>query len=952
MKSLNSSTENKNENNKKNIDESLITKIKDDKNMLDKIGYLQLWWKTIFQIIKIQKYLRGFLYRVKLLRLLELKEKIVYGNILLSKLMKKKMFKVIIKSIKDKIFQKKKYYFNIWNSLILKKAIIKKLIKFDKKKIVLIKVEKTKNKKKIKAESTKKRDLHKDNKKSSKKEQLGQLGQESKKYGLESSRVNTERNIHNSLGFKNNSTERRSKQNIINNKNKKPCKVYPTSSNLLMNKSHNQIKNNKFNSKKNFDYKSNQMKLSKKNTNTQKYNKQINKNRNKKVDPSLYDLNMNKFKSYSIESSKNKIKNNLAKNKKKNAQLEYISTHENRFQCPRHLYYLNRNNLKKSPSTKIEKLDSSFQKDVNIDNNDIKKDQSYRNLRSRSLEGRPKKKFKSFVKDFKESINKEIKNVVNFDKNKCIEILKKDENKSIMKSKTKVMKKKKKKKSKKTTAKNTNKIDNKTLNKEALPWFNIWRIKNVKKKIINKLRCISILINKIKLLFYKENGNLLIKSLQKLQKNKIILDNFNIYRNIIFKKIILEKIKEEYKNKENNIENDKEKNIENYKDNKENEKENNKDIINKYEQKDNNVKKDTKNNDESFNNINEKRINIIEISPYQDTKINSKIKNNKMKIESKIKLQKLLIIRQNIIENYIKRKYFIKWKEFLYKYNPNLKPGNDKIKYFYINYSKTNNNEIENENENNHKRINSSYHRKRVKYQPHNNLEVSFNEDKLYSKKIVNYTNNNITSKKEEEYLGKSQPIISNYYKPNNFTEYNKSPFKSNFSNLITSSQNDDFNNININYNYSQNNSIYPGVYKRKKIIINNKNKISNNMSCIIGEINKSNLEFNNTMENEREHLNNSMVMRRRMRNNPNAIYFPKHVDPNLGEIETDYEKPRVYIREQPEFYSKNKNYNTNAAYQKMNIRYQKMYYENDLNSEYRQMNNGILDEQTNEGTN
>ena len=45
---------------------TLINDIQKNEKLLERIKYLQLWWKTIFQIIKIQKYLRGFLHRVKL----------------------------------------------------------------------------------------------------------------------------------------------------------------------------------------------------------------------------------------------------------------------------------------------------------------------------------------------------------------------------------------------------------------------------------------------------------------------------------------------------------------------------------------------------------------------------------------------------------------------------------------------------------------------------------------------------------------------------------------------------------------------------------------------------------------------------------------------------------------------------------------------------------------------
>ena len=40
---------------KQNKAEDIIKSIKDNRYLYDKLSYLQLWWKTIFQIIKIQK---------------------------------------------------------------------------------------------------------------------------------------------------------------------------------------------------------------------------------------------------------------------------------------------------------------------------------------------------------------------------------------------------------------------------------------------------------------------------------------------------------------------------------------------------------------------------------------------------------------------------------------------------------------------------------------------------------------------------------------------------------------------------------------------------------------------------------------------------------------------------------------------------------------------------------
>ena len=94
--------------------------------------------------------------------------------------------------------------------------------------------------------------------------------------------------------------------------------------------------------------------------------------------------------------------------------------------------------------------------------------------------------------------------------------------------------------------------------------------------------------------------------------------------------------------------------------------------------------------------------------------------------------------------------------------------------------------------------------------------------------------------------------------------------------------------------------------------------------------------------------------MGHRKNNNVNEIYYPKHISPNkMMEIEneTEHDMQKVYAPEQPEFYCKNKYENNNRAYKKINVRYQKMYYDNDLVSEYKQSNCGILEEQTNEAT-
>ena len=279
------------------------------------------------------------------------------------------------------------------------------------------------------------------------------------------------------------------------------------------------------------------------------------------------------------------------------------------------------------------------------------------------------------------------------------------------------------------------------------------------------------------------------------------------------------------------------------------------------------------------------------------------------------------------------------------------------MKEFYLKFK----NDNKKENEDERQRINSSYHKKRVPYHQNDNFETSFKQEKFYSKKIVNYLNNNnstISINKEdkedkEDYFNKSQPQIRSYdYYYFNYKQ-DRSPNKYNKNiNLITSLQkNEDNNNIN-NNNYNLISNSQKGIYKKKRIINPNNSNINKNMnnSCLIGEVNKSNFELNSTIENEKDYMNNSMVMRRKKLNNYKDIYYPKHVNPNVTDNEYKYDKSKYDIREQPEF-TKIQFINNNIPYQKINIRYQKIYYDNDLNSEYKQINAGILEEQTNEGT-
>ena len=79
----------------------LINEIISDEKLLSKIQYLQLWWKTIFHIIKIQKYLRGFLQRVKSAKFKQLKEKMNLSIEQFSFVIKRIIYKSAIEKIKN-----------------------------------------------------------------------------------------------------------------------------------------------------------------------------------------------------------------------------------------------------------------------------------------------------------------------------------------------------------------------------------------------------------------------------------------------------------------------------------------------------------------------------------------------------------------------------------------------------------------------------------------------------------------------------------------------------------------------------------------------------------------------------------------------------------------------------------------------------------------------------------
>ena len=888
----------------------IINNIKNNQHLLEKIISLQKWWKKLFKIIKIQKYLRGFLYRIKLLKLLELKEKIVYGIIYLLKGIKKIIFKNISKSIKNKLFQKLKYYFNKWKNLIYVKIILQKLKKYnikkkEKNKKIMKMITESETKRKILKKIGKKRLSHEKMntlESNSKKLRLTpnrkffeNLSLSSKKYGYNTSRFKTKKNINNLCITKMDKKETKidsdnNLTNINSNKslnhqtsNKKTYNFNKISSNTIKDKNPSQIKNynyifsNKNNSK-------NKTKINKKNK-IEKRNNTIERSRNKNFE--IFDYNLNNYESYNMDSKKNKLDININKISK----LEYMSSRENRFYNPKIIYSLNKNGNKKT-NIKIEKLDLSQNKS---DKKNNKKDKNKIYSRAKSSEKRSKKKFNYFVHDINNiykisnddsCLNRTYINEINDDslnrtKKENNLILYRDyKSKNIVKNKTKLSKEENDKDNKNNILQNSLKVTTRFKSMMTMICFKLWRMKYIKKKILNKLRSISFLNHIIKSNYIKNNGNSFISYLVNNQKYKILHDNFTIYRNIIFTKIILQKLKD-IKMLENNNKNS----------------DNNYDI----------------NDDEN------KKQNIIEISPY-NSKIENKIKNNYIKNEINKKLQKLLIIRQKIIEYFSKKKCFLKWNLLTYQYEPNLKTRIRNIKEFYNNYkndNKSNNNE--------NISINSSYLKKKL-------LNFSFKEDnnKLYNKKIVNYNNNNINLNKED-YFNNIPSQINNFRNTNNYTNYNDyNILQKNYiyPNLKTSPQYDEPKKINININLITKSPLPNGIYQKKKI--NNYKNSNFNNSFVFREKNNPNSEYNKIKNNNNCFMNKSMILGTRKNNINDNIYYPKHINHNF--VEKEFENKLTKITDN-EFNNKD---NSNKEFKNINIEYQKTNYDKDLNSDHK----------------
>ena len=443
---------------------TLINDIQKNEKLLERIKYLQLWWKTIFQIIKIQKYLRGFLHRVKLSNLLKIKDKINIGIKHISKLFKVITYKTFIGLIKNN-FKKRiinessiKGEFNQKNnkmncSLEFRKNINdnKDCLSFEK---IFLTSRKTNKKQKAK---------------------------------IKNYEINKNRN--NNFYLQHTLTKRMN----INNP-----KVTQRNGNIIITKNiHNKNNSNPIN----------KIEIS-----------HQTKNKTKKLIKYRNELNnLNKYKSYRQESLK---KGDDTKNssKKKNNELEYISTHQLRFDC-KTLFNLNEDKQNQN-NNHIIRVQKRTYKNNNIENEEAN------NLRRRSFEKRSNKKFKSF----------------NYNLNTS-----KKKNKSGSKGK-------------KEYDFDFTKTDSKykyynNCKKDMIMWLNSWEQKNIKNKnqIINNniAKGFILIIRKISSYNYSNNGTILFHNLKFIKNFDVIKRSFEHYKNIVSLKNILIQLKEVQKSKIN-----------------------------------------------------------------------------------------------------------------------------------------------------------------------------------------------------------------------------------------------------------------------------------------------------------------------------------------------------------------------------------------------------------------
>ena len=99
-----------------------------EKIFLSKIKLIQIWWKTIFQIIKIQKNIKRFLYRKIFITILTKRKKYFEGVLNMIRTIKNIYWKKLLQTI---VINKPgiKYFFNKWINITFKNIIVKRMIK-------------------------------------------------------------------------------------------------------------------------------------------------------------------------------------------------------------------------------------------------------------------------------------------------------------------------------------------------------------------------------------------------------------------------------------------------------------------------------------------------------------------------------------------------------------------------------------------------------------------------------------------------------------------------------------------------------------------------------------------------------------------------------------------------------------------------------------------------------
>ena len=510
-----------------NID--FINEIKNNEKFIERIKYLQLWWKTIFQIIKMQKYIRGFLRRVKLLKIFTIELKINSGISLLSQTIKHFIYNLLKENIK---------------------TFCKRKIKLESPRKKFSKMKNNKPMEFRKSNNNNINNINNDHLSFEKIFMTSRKLKQKQKPKIKNNKLNF--NTNTKISQQRNLTKQKNSNNAkINPENEsikitqdiptnKVCQFFNTSSNFNINK-----KNLNNNNNININTKTNKAEISHK---VGHKTKKLIKYRNE------INNNMNKFKSYRPESYQNKSdKKNLVNNNtidssniKQKLELEYISTHQSRFYCPKKLFELNND---KSNNKNIIRVQKKIFKNKNNINN-IEKESAI-NLRSRSLENRTNQNIKEFS-------NKKDKNKKNYKNNKSgstgknisgfIQNNKYFDNKTIIQYR------------------NNN---NNNCKQDMIKWLNSWEKKNINNNInINKslnannsknIKNISFLIDKIISYNNKNNGNFFFNYLKYRMCRNMLKNNFKQYKYIVEKKIILEKLKRVQQNKiyEQNIEKEK-----------------------------------------------------------------------------------------------------------------------------------------------------------------------------------------------------------------------------------------------------------------------------------------------------------------------------------------------------------------------------------------------------------